>query len=134
MYLGNADVAYKNFIKYKKRFPKYKSKKNPVQSFNYDRCLLDVSDAKFSKVKKYKPLFNGKIFYIAGKNKNCGQYMNGYFIKTSEDISFLKDKQIFQITISYDKLNYYVSFQYKELKEYEYNNHKYGQNVTVILL
>ena len=53
--------------------------------------------------------------------------MEGYFIKTSEDISFLKDKQIFQITILYDKLNYYVSFQYKDLKENEYNNHNYDK-------
>lgn len=51
--------------------------------------------------------------------------MSRYFIKTSENISFLKNKNIFRCTISYDNLNYYVSFEYKEQQVNLYDSHKH---------
>ncbi len=116
-----------NFYKNKtKHLPKFKSKKNSKQSFGLNRCIVNVSNNKMSPYKKYYNRFNGYIFYIAGKKisqKDKGK-MNGYFIKTSENISFLKNKKIFNITISYDNTNYWVSFNYKEEQNDIYNNHK----------
>jgi putative transposase len=123
--IGNADDAYKRFFKKQTKFPKYKSKKDNKQSFSSDRCLITILDSN-RRYKKYKSLFDGYIFYISGKD-NHNNDMIGYFIKTSENISFLQNKQIYQITISYDNLNYYVSFNYKEMKNNIYNNHKYDK-------
>ncbi len=89
-------------------------KKNNKQSFSLDRCTI------YGHYNKEK--YNDYIFYIAGgDNIKRGK---GFYIKTSENISFLKNKKIFQITISYDKLNYYVSFSYKEEKNNIYNDYE----------
>lgn len=105
--LGNADTAYKMFFKKITKYPKFKSKKNIKQSFSLDRCKI----------------IDNNVFSITGE-KIVGK-QNKYRIKTSENISFLKNKQVFLCTISYDGINYYVSFNYKEQQNKLYNKHKY---------
>ena len=117
--LGNANDAFKRFFNKQCNYPKFKSKKYNKRSFSSDSCSIYPTAIQFN---NKRHLFNGKCFYIGGKLSKPGT-VNGYFIKTAEDISFLKDKQIYLITISYDGINYYASFSYKYENNNIYNNH-----------
>lgn len=118
--LNNCNKAFINFFKYNKGYPNFKSKHNPKQSFSTCRCTLFTNDRRFNKMKY---LFNGKHFYIAGKQIGTG-HIGGYFIKTKENIWFLKDKDIKLITISKENNKYYVGFTYKDKINYKNNSTK----------
>ena len=60
----NLDKAYKNFFRDKSvGFPRFKSKKNPVQSYttNNQNCTVALIDSKFIKVPKLKSLVRIKL-------------------------------------------------------------------------
>ena len=117
--LGNANDAFKRFFNKQCNYPKYKSKHNFKQSFVSCRCIIYSN---YSHFKKNKRLFDGKHFYISGKQEN--RKCNGYFIKTKEDIWFLKDKEIKLITIFKQNNEYYVSLAYKDNINYINNSTK----------
>ena len=117
--LGSANDAFKRFFNKQCNYPKYKSKHNFKQSFASCRCIIYSN---YSHFKKNKRLFDGKHFYISGKQEN--RKCNGYFIKTKEDIWFLKDKEIKLITILKENNEYYVSFAYKDNINYINNSTK----------
>ena len=98
---GDLMEAYDRFFKGKSNQPKFKSKKKKnKQSFSTDICKI----------------LNKNLFYIVGSNFNNKGYKNNRIkIKTSEDISWLKN--IFKIIISKQNNIYYVSFNYKEIVE-----------------
>jgi putative transposase len=116
--LKNCKKAYDNFFNGIKSRPKYKSENDAKQIFSSSRCLID-SNAKHLRKKKY--LFDGFHFYIAGKQTIPG-VTNGYFIKTAEDISFLKNKKVILVSISKENNKYYVGFTYKENSNYVNNS------------
>ena len=81
--LGDADMAFKKYFKEKTGRPKYKSKKDNKQSFSTNRCKI----------------LSRNLFHISENSRKPNQYnflQYGYQIKTSEDISFLQNKNIFQ--------------------------------------
>ena len=118
--LNNCNLAFKYFFKKIKNYPKFKNKHNHKQSFSINRCVIQNKDRRFI---KYKNVLNGKHFYIAGEQKGIGN-ITGYFIKTKENILFLKNKQIFNITILKENNEYYVSFAYKDNINYTNNSTK----------
>lgn len=98
-----------------KGFPKFKSKKNPVQSFTTDL----IQNKKFN--------ITNKTFTIKRNDSKKHLDNNKYLtIKTSESIKFLKNKKITGLSISYENNDYYVSFNY-QTSTIEYNNHKYDK-------
>jgi putative transposase len=117
--MKNAKMGLDKFFKKLNRYPNYKTKKSKNKSFSCERCLIDSNS---TKLKRFKHLFNGFHFYIAGEQEEGKRSANGYFIKTAEDITFLKNKTIKKITISYDGIDYYVSFSY-ENSIIDYNGH-----------
>lgn len=112
--LGDADKAYKMFYKGINDFPKKKKKKDEIQSFSTERCKI-LSD---------------NIFKISKGNspKNISNYEKdrkySTKIKTAENIKFLENLNINRITVSFDNVNYYVSFSYRILKTDFYNIYK----------
>ena len=64
--LGNANDALKRFFNYQCSYPKFKSKHNFKQSFSTCRCIIYSN---YSHFKKNKYLFDGKHFYITGKQE-----------------------------------------------------------------
>lgn len=116
--IANLKFAYKSWFEKKTEKPKFKKKKNTIKSFSYDGRYIIEDDFKF-----YICGANAKK---GGDHKSKSYLKNGYVIKTSENISHLKDKVKTQITISFDGINYYASFMYKEKINHIYNNHKYN--------
>jgi putative transposase len=111
--LNVAKLSLKFFFEKMNKYPHFKSKKDSKQIFSLCRCLIDTDNRCL--VKK-KHLFNGKHFYIAGRQtgNSGGQRMTGYIIRTKENIWFLKDKKISLVSISKENNKYFVSFKYRE--------------------
>lgn len=110
--IRNANIALERFFKKTSKYPKFKTKKDHIQSFQTDRYLL----------------LDSNIFHIAKANKigGCGNDLSktGYQIKTSEDISFLKGKNVFKITISFNGNEYFAGFSYNDNTVFKNNKKK----------
>jgi len=103
---NDCSYAYKSYFKQLTEKPKIQS--FDKKHFSLDRCLI----------------IDNKTFYIAGGNEPKKKERHGFHIKTSEDISFLKNEDIVKVTITFDNLNYYASFDYK-CHPTNYDKHKY---------
>lgn len=101
--------SWNNFFKNQSfNKPKLKTKKDNIQSFSTER-----------------PMIYNKTFSIQMGNPPGSKKRNRTTIKTGESIKFLKNKEIYRITISKKGNKYFVSFNYKELQNNKtYNKHK----------
>lgn len=106
--IGDANQAYEKFFNKVCNLPKKRTKKDEKQTFSTERFTIK----------------SNKSFRISGANVIGSGKRVGYIIKTAENISFLKDLNVYRVTISYDKVNYYVSFDYKILKIDFYKNYE----------
>lgn len=106
--LGNANSAYNLWYQGVSKKPKKHKKRDSKQNFSLERCIIKSN---------YK-------FYIAGINEPGKHFITGYNIKTAENISFLKNVTVSKITISYNGVNYFASFDYRILKTEFYENDK----------
>ena len=112
--IKNADTAYNMWFQHVSRKPKRHKKKDTNQSFSTERFSIK-SDYTFTIAKGTLPKNAG------GK---CRSLKYRHLINTVEDISFLKNVTVTSITISYNGVNYFVSFKYRILKTDFYKNDK----------
>jgi putative transposase len=121
--LNNAKFAYNLFFKNVSGHPVFKKKKENKRIFSCSRCYIDSTS---DKMKKRLYLFDGFHFYIGGSANTHSA--NGFFIKTAENILFLKNKKISKVNITFDGSSYYAGFSYEEDIDCNYN----GQFIDVI--
>jgi len=94
--LKNLDTAYTNFFRNKKGFPKFKSKKNPVQSFQCPQsCSIDFDNniICIPKIKKIKAVLHRKFEGMI-KTITISKYNNKYYASILVDDCQINAKKL----------------------------------------
>ncbi|WP_135610191.1 IS200/IS605 family element RNA-guided endonuclease TnpB [Methanococcoides sp. AM1] len=92
--IGNMDSAFKKFFKEKTGFPKFKSRKNPVQSFqipqhytvNFDNNMIKLPKIKEPIKARLHRMFDGKMKIATVSKTTTGKYYISILVENGQEV------------------------------------------------